>query len=64
MSREASNRLAKARASFGRLWSRVWSMRGLTIPSKTFVYKVVVLTSLPYGCETWTLYRRQLKIVD
>ncbi|XP_022796245.1 uncharacterized protein LOC111334693 [Stylophora pistillata] len=28
------------------------------------VYKTVVLTSLLYGCETWTLYRRHIKLLE
>ncbi|KAI8485023.1 hypothetical protein Bbelb_372690 [Branchiostoma belcheri] len=28
------------------------------------VYKAVVITALLYGCETWTLYRKQLKALD
>ena len=31
---------------------------------KLKVYRAVVLTSLLYGCETWTLYRRHLKQVE
>ena len=42
----------------------MWSERGLTIPTKIAVYRAVVLTSLLYSCETWTLYRRQLMILD
>ncbi len=28
------------------------------------VYKAIVLTSLLYGCETWTLHRRHLKMLE
>ena len=31
---------------------------------KLKVYRVVVLNSLRYGCETWTLYRRHLKQLE
>ena len=61
MEREMSKRLAKAGASFGRLWNRLWSERGLVVTTKLTVNRAVVLTSLLYGCETWTLYRRHLK---
>ena len=64
MDREISNRLAKAGASFGRLSNRVWNERGLTVQTKIAVYKAVVLTSLLYGCETWTMYSRQLRTLD
>ena len=64
MDREVSNRLAKAGASFGRLWTRVWRERGMKLPTKLAVNRAVVLTSLLYGCETWALYRKQLKTLD
>lgn len=64
MDKEISNRLAKAGASFGRLWIRVWGERGISLHTKLAVYKVVVITSLLYGCETWTLYRKQLRALD
>ena len=64
MDREVSNRLAKAGASFGRLWTRVWRERGIKLPTKLAVYRAVVMTSLLYGCETWALYRKQLKTLD
>ena len=64
MDKEVSNRLAKAGASFGRLWGRVWGERGITLRTKLAVYRAVVITSLLYGCESWTLYRKQLKSLD
>ena len=64
MDREVSNRLAKACASFGRLWTRVWRERGIKLPTKLAVYRAVVMTSLLYGCETWALFRKQLKTLD
>ena len=32
--------------------------------TKTAVYRAVVLTSLLYGGETWTLYRRHIRLLD
>lgn len=64
MDKEVSNRLSKAGASFGRLWPRVWSVRGIKLPTKLAVYKAVVITSLLYGCETWTLYRKHIRALD
>ena len=32
--------------------------------TKLAVYTTVVLTYLLYGCDTWTLYRTQLKMFD
>ena len=61
---EVSNRLAKAGASFGRLWTRVWGERGIRLSTKLAVYRAVVITSLLYGCETWTLYKKQIRALD
>jgi len=32
--------------------------------TKLAVYRAVVTTSLLYGCETWMLYRKQLRALD
>jgi len=64
LDKEISCRLAKASSSFGRLWTRVWRERGITRKTKVAVYRAVVLTSLLYGCETWTCYRRHIKKLD
>ena len=34
------------------------------IKTKIAVYRAVVLTTLLYGCETWTLYRRSICRLD
>ncbi|PFX19285.1 hypothetical protein AWC38_SpisGene16303 [Stylophora pistillata] len=46
-----------------------WTPQSSTNPPthidvKLRVYKTVVLTSLLYGCETWTLYRRHIKLLE
>ena len=64
LDKEVSHRLAKASSSFGRLWTRVWHERGITKKTKVAVYRAVVLSSLLYGCETWTYYRRHIKKLD
>ena len=38
--------------------------RNIKLSTKLKVYKAVVLTSLLYGCETWTLYRKQIKQLE
>ena len=61
---EINSRLAKASASFGRLWSRVWRERGLSVQTKIQVYNAVVISALLFGCETWTMYRKHLKQLE
>ena len=58
---EVNNRIAKASSAFGRLRKTVWERRGIQQHTKVKVYKAVVLTTLLYGCETWTIYRRHEK---
>ena len=57
-------RISRASQAFGRLNTRVWHERGISIMTKLRVYRAVVLPSLLYGCETWTCYRRHIKKLD
>ena len=59
---EVNARLAKAGAAFERHPKSVWTRRGITIKTKIKVYKAAVLTTLLYGCETWTVYKRHAKL--
>jgi len=61
---ELSSCLAKASSAFGRLTQRVWNERGLKLDTKIAVYRAVVLSALLYGSESWTVYRRQVKMLE
>ncbi len=61
---DITQRIAKASASFGRLRHRLWNEHGIRLSTKIKVYKAVVLSTLLYGCETWTVYRRHVKQLD
>ena len=61
---EINCRIAKASASFGKLHSRVWSSHDLKLNTKVEVYNVVVLSTLLYAAETWTLYQRHIKKLE
>ena len=39
-------------------YKRLWNDHGIRLDTKVAVYKAAVLTSLPYGSESWVLYRR------
>ena len=58
---EVNNRISKASAAFGRLRDNVWDRRGISLTTKLKVYRAVVLTTLLYACETWTVYSRHSK---
>ena len=58
---EVNARLAKASIAFGRLYKNVWNRRGITDKTKIKVNRAIVLTTLLYGCETWTGYQRHAR---
>ena len=58
---EINARIAKASAAFGRLRGCVWDRSGIRLDTKLKVYKVVMLPTLLYACETWTVYQRHAK---
>ena len=61
---EAVLRIAKASAVFGNLREKVWEREGLSMQTKLKVYKAVILPSLLYSCEAWTVYSRHLKSLN
>ena len=61
---EVLNRLSKASQAFGCLHTRIWPEHGIKVNTKLDVYKAVVLSSLLYGCETWTCHRRHIKKLE
>ena len=58
---EVNARIAKAGAAFGRLRGSVWDRSGIRLDTKLKVYKAVVLPTLLYACERWTVYQRHAK---
>nr|VZI27467.1 unnamed protein product [Spirometra erinaceieuropaei] len=58
---EVANRISKASQAFGRLQSTVWNRHGLQLSTKLKMYKAVILPTLQYGVETWTVYARQAR---
>ena len=54
-------RIAKASAAFGRLRGSIWDRSGIRLDTKLKVYRSVVLPTLLYACETWTVYQRHAK---
>ena len=58
---EIESRMAKASASFGRLRQRLWNNHHVSMRVKDKIYRAIVLSTLLYGAEAWTVYRRQVK---
>nr|VZI33443.1 unnamed protein product [Spirometra erinaceieuropaei] len=58
---EVANRISKASQAFGPLQSTVWNRHGLQLNTKLKMYKAVILPTLLYGAETWTVYTRQAR---
>ena len=57
---EITARIAKATVAYGRLTKRLWTNRNIRLVTKVAVYKAAVVTSLLYGCETWTLRKAHI----
>ena len=58
---EVNARIAKVSAAFGRLSESIWDRSGIRFDTKLKVYRPVVLPTLLYACETWTVYQRYAK---
>ena len=61
---EVTARIAKASLAFRRLRANVWERNGIKLDTKLKVYKAVVLPTLLYACETWTVYQRHAKTLN
>ena len=61
---EVLARINQASSSFGRLRSRVFENTNLRIKTKVSVYTAVCLSTLLYGAESWTIYRRHIKQLE
>ena len=64
LDKEIDARISKASQALGRLKHKILKQHNIRLQTKLKVYKAVVLPSLLYGCESWTLYRRQLNQLE
>ena len=58
---EISRTIQSAASAFRKLRSRLWDQKGIHLKTKMKVYRAIVIPTLLYSSETWTLYRRHLK---
>jgi exonuclease III len=61
---EIQHRISQASSAFGRLRCRVFENHSLTLRTKVQVYHAVCLSTLLYGAEAWTMYRRHFRILE
>lgn len=64
LDREIDARVSKASQALGRLRNRVLCQHNIRLKTKLRVYNAVVLPSLLYGSESWTLYRKHMKKLE
>lgn len=57
-------RISQASQALGRLHTRVWHERRITIQTNLSVYRAVVLLSLICGCEIWTCHKLHINKLD
>ena len=50
--------IAKISSAFGRRQTIVWERRGIRLSSKLKVYQVVIINTLLYACEVWTVFSK------
>ena len=58
---ELQKTMSKASMLFGRLRERLWNNHNVSIRVKGKIYRAIILSTLLYGAETWTVYRRHVK---
>ncbi|VDL90029.1 unnamed protein product [Schistocephalus solidus] len=56
-----AQRISKASQAFGRLQSSVWVRHSIHLNTKLRMYKAVVLKTLLYGGEPWTVYSNKAR---
>ena len=61
---DIESRVSQASKSFGRLRNRVFDNHHLNLSTKIRVYNAICLSVLLYGSEAWTLYARQMRILE
>nr|VZI10071.1 unnamed protein product [Spirometra erinaceieuropaei] len=58
---EVASRISKASQAFGRLQSTVWNRHGVHLSTKLKMHMAVILPTILYGAETWTVYTRKAR---
>ncbi|BHF58700.1 hypothetical protein SprV_0100165400 [Sparganum proliferum] len=56
-----ARRITNASQAFGPLKNTVWNRHGFQLSTKLKMYKAVILPTLLYGAETWTVYKKRAR---
>ena len=56
-----NNKIANASVTFGKLCHSVWQRKRVSLKTELKVYQAMVLSTLLYSCETWTVYSSDVK---
>ena len=64
LDKEITARISKASQAMGRPGNRVLNQHNIRLSTKLKMHNAVVLPSLLYGCESWTLYDRHIKQLE
>ncbi|XP_068237099.1 uncharacterized protein [Palaemon carinicauda] len=62
--KEIENRSQAGHTAYGRLATRVFMNKDLTTHTKVMVYNTIIVSTLLYACETWTLYSKDLENLE
>ncbi|KAK4320384.1 hypothetical protein Pmani_008735 [Petrolisthes manimaculis] len=62
--KDVENRIRAAHSAYGRLSCHVFNNHALTMATKIMVFQAIVLSTLLYACETWTLYRSDIQSLE
>ncbi|KAL1448183.1 hypothetical protein WDU94_005664 [Cyamophila willieti] len=58
---EIKNRVNAANQAFARLYNRVWKPHNLSLKTKIQIYNTIVLSTLLYSSECWTLKAKHIQ---
>ena len=53
--------MSNASMSFGRIRERLWNYHNVSIRVKGKIYRAIILSTLLFEAEIWTVYRRHVK---
>ncbi|XP_060794630.1 uncharacterized protein LOC132897202 isoform X2 [Neoarius graeffei] len=61
INKEILNRMGNTSTAFSKLQNHLWNNKHVSTKAKCKVYRAIVLSTLLYGAETWTIYCHQVK---